>query len=733
MLFLAVIQGLRMLTGVFFISTESASKPSPSRPMGLEDALKDSVDTGNVRKPKREKIKNKQHDNNHLDVPASEEKENEEQEEPRKDETPAPNDDGVSKKKAAVAVDSAGDLNPIVIDKKGTGPTKVGYVKDFIYERENPVYRNLKTIVVDPSPTVAKLVNEKSVIPCQTDQLTKKINPACLDPDTVLIAYNPESFTRTWCGQEIKPKSAVVMTEHCMDPTVHLFPTEIPPITGDHMPPIIIKSSIDKDLQEGDLDKVECNIPCQQEKGSVFGDGDYFIDGESWKITHGKNVKIERTDFMKDHFYSTQSLTSSVPLTNFDSKIHSLRNRPAIDFDTAKEKAIYLVNSDCSASSTKRNRWYDGVTGKIKVDSYAHCGHNIEVPEGMSISTPEGRIALMKQYRIVLAFDDTTSNDHISSMVWEAFVSGAVPVVVGADNIRDRLPHNSFINVKDYQKWDDLASYVEKVVKDKELWNSYHKWRDDDKILSALEATYEFSQTDPTCRLCRWAYAKKYGLGWDHTKQVVRSIPKIPKDKFCTTADHGLVSKPFSEHWVTKSAGGAEKVLEEDSEGESCSSLVADGDTVKAHRKVVQHDGVTDFIITESKNENTDTEIILRLKFPGVRNPDGACFYNTHTLVPTTRGAKVSSASIQDNVVKVTIIADWETSVRSTGEGIMELVIQKGTDESMDDDSSPKRIRIIIEDISPIHDKMTEYLASSFAKLMIKDFVDPVGIFFVDS
>ena len=214
---------------------------------------------------------------------------------------------------------------------------------------------------------------------------------------------------------------------------------------------------------------------------------------------------------------------------------------------------------------------------------------------------------------------------------------------------------------------------------------------------------------------------------------MVRSIPKIPKDKFCTTADHGLVSKPFSEHWVTKSAGGAEKVLEEDSEGESCSSLVADGDTVKAHRKVVQHDGVTDFIITESKNENTDTEIILRLKFPGVRNPDGACFYNTHTLVPTTRGAKVSSASIQDNVVKVTIIADWETSVRSTGEGIMELVIQKGTDESMEDDSSPKRIRIIIEDISPIHDKMTEYLASSFAKLMIKDFVDPVGIFFVDS
>jgi len=320
-------------------------------------------------------------------------------------------------------------------------------------------------------------------------------------------------------------------------------------------------------------------------------------------------------------------------------------------------------------------------------------------------------------------------------MIWEAFVSGAVPVVVGADNIRDRLPPHSFINANDYNKWDDLAEYVEKVVADKKLWEFHHKWRDDESIATAFDTMYEFAQTDPTCRLCRWAYAKKYGLGWDHIKQEVRSIPKTPKDKFCTTADHGLVSKPFSEHWVTKS-GEAEKVHEENSEGESCSSLVADGnievDSFEGIRKVSQHDGVTDFIITEYKNKNLDTEVVLRLKFPGVRNPDGACFYNTHTLVPTTRGAKVSSASIQDNLVKVTIIADWETSVRSTGEGIMEIVIQKENDQTLEDEPS-KRVRIIIEEMSPIHDKMTEYLPSSFSKLMIKDFVDPVDIFFVDS
>lgn len=216
----------------------------------------------------------------------------------------------------------------------------------------------------------------------------------------------------------------------------------------------------------------------------------------------------------------------------------------------------------------------------------------------------------------------------------------------------------------------------------------------------------------------------------------MRSIPKIPKEKFCTTADHDLVSKPFVEQWVTKFKE-AEKVHKEDSDGESCSFLISDSeielDSFKGHRQVSHHDGVTDFFITDLKNENIDNEVILRLNFPGVRNPEGACFYNTHTLIPTTRGAKVSSASIQDNLVKVTIVANWETSVRSIDEGIIEIVIQKGNHNSIEDDSPPKRLRIIIEDTSPIHDKMTEYLPSSFSKLMVKDFIDPLEIFFADS
>jgi len=626
------------------------------------------------------------------------------------------------------------DLNPIVLEKKGTGPTSVGYVKDFVDERANPAYKHQEAPIVDMSAQVAKMTNEKSVLAC-FDEKTSTLNPKCSDHDTPLIAYNSQDFPRTWCSQEIGPKSAAVMAEHCTDEVAHLFPSEIPPLDGEHMPPIIIKATNDK-VQA--YEEVECNIPCRQEKGINFGVNDhgkkYYIDGEPWKITR-EDKKMDRTDYSRDQYYSAQSLVSSVPLSNYDAKLHGLRNKPALDFDTAENKAIYLVNDDCTARPTKRNRWFDAVRGKITVDAFGSCGHNAEVPEGMTIATPEGRIALSKKYRIVLAFDNLSNKDYISDIVWEAFVSGAVPVVVGAENIATRFPVRSFINVNDFSKWDDLADYVEKVINDKELWMSYHKWREDETAIAKVEAQNYFANTEQTCRLCRWAYAKKYGLGWDHTKQEVGPVPKVPKEKFCSTADHGLVSKPFSEQWVTKNFDD-EKILEEDSDMESCTSTTTDGGiavgSYKGKRKVFQHDGVTDFVISESLDDSADAETSLRLKFPSVRNPEGAFFYNTHTSVSTEKGSRVSSASIQDEAVKITVLANWDTTVKSTGEGIMEVVI-KNDSKSITSSDAPRRVRVIIEELNTVVDKMTEFFPSSYCKQMTKDFIDPIGVYFVDS
>ena len=143
-----------------------------------------------------------------------------------------------------------------------------------------------------------------------------------------------------------------------------------------------------------------------------------------------------------------------------------------------------------------------------------------------------------------------------------------------------------------------------------------------------------------------------------------------------------------------------------------------------------------DILITHIERESIDNQLALRLHIPRVRNSEGAHFADTHTAVPGLQhGSIVSSASIQDDRSKVTIVADWETKIWSPDEGMLEIVVVERNENDKQPNSPllpniPKRIRIIIEDMNSIHDKMTEYFPSSFAAKVIKDFVDPLEVYY---
>jgi hypothetical protein len=460
---LVALQGLRM----FFTLLQTTNAPTDKqdaghlRPMGMKDRLQDSHHIRKPDKPKpeldantHEKHHEKLEDPHELDIhPDEPDEEPEEpdlpvehheshpQEPDLPDEHQEPDlpdehhdPDAQDSNHGHEVKNTLGEpipgspKNNLVVDKKGTGPTKLGYVNDFQDERGNPPSRTVIVEASDTSQSVASLVGETSVKPCDISQGRKlEINPKCLDPDTPLIAYNSASFPRTWCGQEIKSGEAVVMGEHCTDPIVHLFSTETPPVSGEEMAPMIIKSHGDVEIHDSDLETVQCDIPCQQEKGM---DGPMrFIHGEPWTITQAwADAKIEQTNFRVDKYYSTQSFQSSVPLTYFNFEKLSLRNRPAVDYDTSKNKAVYLVNTICSAPSTKRHKYFHALAVVYPIDAYGTCHHNTDVPAGMTMETQEGRIEIMKQYRFVLAFDPSSEKDHITSLVWEAFVSGALPL-----------------------------------------------------------------------------------------------------------------------------------------------------------------------------------------------------------------------------------------------------------------------------------------------------------------
>ena len=111
----------------------------------------------------------------------------------------------------------------------------------------------------------------------------------------------------------------------------------------------------------------------------------------------------------------------------------------------------------------------------------------------------------------------------------------------------------------------------------------------------------------------------------------------------------------------------------------------------------------------------------------------GAYFPDTHTLIRDfVRTPVVSSATIQDNRSKVTVlanwVANWVTEIRSPAVGVVEVVVlAKGA--SLHDDEI-RRIRVITEDMNPLHDKMTEFFPSTYGELLMRDFIDPLELFY---
>mmetsp|Transcript_23107 Transcript_23107/g.39262 ORF Transcript_23107/g.39262 Transcript_23107/m.39262 type:complete len:508 (-) Transcript_23107:113-1636(-) len=504
-----------------------------------------------------------------------------------------------------------------------------------------------------------------------------------------------------------------------------------PPLDGKDMPPIIIKGSPDPVSAKASLDDIPCDISCK-EQSKIQGTMRY-IEGTEWKITKTMDdpvkkmdAKVERNAFRTDEYYSSTSFESSVPLSYFSFDRYDIFS-PAVDYDKVKPTGSYLIDSQCVAQQLHRNRWEDAVNNQVKVDSYGSCAHNADVPAGMNLHKADDRIALMKQHRFNLAFEFGDAKDHITPVVWEAFVSGTLPVVIGASNVGMHFPLHSFVGKDNCQKWDDLGNVVKDVMEDKKKWESYHAWRTDPKAKAAFEERYNFTRTSPECRMCRWAYAKRYGHGWDHKRQALRHT-SILRD-FCVDAGK-IAVKPFRESWHHKTGSSYEEIVSAESSS-SCEESRTEAKIGTMIRVLEEHDNVFDMTLTGLKDLSNADKLVLRLELP-VHNTDGAHFQDAHTLVATARGALASSVAIQDKSSKVTVLASWETELRSLSEGVVEVVVQTKHENMHHGEDEIRRIRIIIEDMVELYDKITEYYPTSFGKLMVQDFVDPLELFYVD-
>ena len=579
-----------------------------------------------------------------------------------------------------------------------------------------------------------------------------------LHPGTVLSIppFDPKSCPTSTTSRTIY--------DICM---THVFPLEITNHDLKSIPPIVIYDATRPKPKEGEEEdgfgpslsdlptkSIPCDVPCQYDtnlRADIMNQNNNINDiielgvlGTNWKMKqtisdpyYNGNAKIERTDYRRNIFYSTTSFKSSVPLTYYNFDTYNLRNTKAIDFATTKNAATYLLDTNCGLAN--RPKWVAAIQVVLKVEAYGSCQNNIQLLPDETITTMEGRIQLMRKNRIVLAFEAGTDRDRITSIVWEALLSGSVPAIFGASNLEQHLPPHSAIFTANYNSWDKFAAYLNEVANNETLWNSYHEWRTDEMALQKFEHRYAFvkSAPSPECRVCRWAYTKMYALGFNHTTQEIQ--PTKLSRNLCTskTAKGNVVTKPFREQWYIAN----DQDVTKDADSSTCTPSTSLTDTIEVHgnemggkyiieRNVVAHDGIIDITVTSIVNVDplVSGPLRLRLKIDNVRNTDGASFRDVHTWVTeATRTPLMSSVAIQDEFAKVTVITNCITPMYSPAEGVLEIEITSG---KVEDQFESLRIRIILEDTDPIHDKLTEYFPSTYARRMMHDFIDPLELYY---
>lgn len=97
-------------------------------------------------------------------------------------------------------------------------------------------------------------------------------------------------------------------------------------------------------------------------------------------------------------------------------------------------------------------------------------------------------IDIYSQYKFVLAMENTCSHGYITEKIINAFYSGAIPIYWGSSNINDFFNEKAFINVNNFNSFEECVDYVislddetikkmsqEPIYKDNDLINLFNE------------------------------------------------------------------------------------------------------------------------------------------------------------------------------------------------------------------------------------------------------------------
>jgi hypothetical protein len=403
----------------------------------------------------------------------------------------------------------------------------------------------------------------------------------------------------------------------------------------------------------------------------------YWHSHHSHELTSHKN------------YYETTSFKSEIPASYFSIKQNWWGNTlqsPSVNYTKAIKGASFLARN-CDAKNNRNDVVTKLIEAGFPVFSFSSCLHNANVPPGVNLAN---KTNVMEQYLFHLAFENGRVDDYVTEKLWMAFHAGTIPVVLGPTNIKEHVgSFHGAIYVDDFPTVQDLAKYLIQVSNNQTLYESYHAWRKE-PYPDEFIRKYNYTRVHNTCRLCRWAFAKKYGLGWDHDKQTIEPVA-LSRD---TCVDSDVLNSPVIESWWDVSDGKLHKLKTSPlgkTQGSLCpvvndtivTSRIGNGELI---RSVWSHDGTTDLYLEGILSK----AVVLKLQLP-IANLSMQ-LYEENTIWFQNEQSRISLVFHEYGPGKFYL--DSPTIINPSSDGV-EILIHPS--------NLPMRIRIILEDQDTFH------------------------------
>lgn len=478
------------------------------------------------------------------------------------------------------------------------------------------------------------------------------------------------------------------------------------------------------------------------------------IQGTNWEIGTSMEgpqyyASLKGAPVGSDQYLATTSFDSDIPMPYFSWDDYSPDGTvtvPGVDYDKAIKGAVFMARNCQSRNGREAlvkdlielsEKYNNSTTSfKFRIDSVSRCLHNHDPPP---TSAKDDKNEIVSQYLFYLAFENQNADDYITEKLWGTlFRTGAVPVYVGAANVQEHVPPLSVINAREFHNAASLWDFLLNVAQNRTLYESYQAWRYK-PLPDAFVRKYNFTHVHSTCRMCRWAFAKRYGWGWDHEQQSIKETDALAERKLCWDNTTGLLLHPFREQWLSSNfrdlsvwreawASDDKSVRHDPSYGKNAVCGVHEGKGLQnktrsvllanggIRRTIWSHDGILDMFLHPQRRAKGGQSVVLEMDIPSLMQ-------RREEVTKTVIGNR--EFWLQGGSFRFTVLTGQNVMWASSAAGKARMFI------SLKDDAT-FRMRILIEHVETRRPE-SRHDSSYFANMAAYDFFRPLDSFLVVS